>query len=260
MVAAKEAAAIGALDAADGYAARTVALIDDSALDAPELWCRAVLLINDCRWWTGLVGDPAALRALAGKAGRLAVEHGWADIAARAALAYGLNTGVTDPTGAELIRAALDMGAADDWRPALAAIAARLELEDGDGAERERAIAAVDAAATEIERCDPIARMLVADTRWWLHFPEALVDPRLEHDVRACRRCARRGAGSPGVQYGAHRVPATRRPRRLRRSLRGIHCLRGSYRHGTRPSRHGRDGGRAPRRPARRRRTAGVRR
>ena len=36
-----------------------VALIDDSALDAPELRCRAILVIGDCRSWTQ-VGDPAA--------------------------------------------------------------------------------------------------------------------------------------------------------------------------------------------------------
>ena len=40
--------------------------------------------------------------------------------------------GVADPTAAELVRAALDMGADDEWRPALVAIAARLEFEDGD--------------------------------------------------------------------------------------------------------------------------------
>ena len=60
------------------------------------------------------------------EAGWLAVEHGWPHLAARAALTYGWLTkpGDADPTAAELVRAVLDMGADDDWRPALVAIAA----------------------------------------------------------------------------------------------------------------------------------------
>ena len=69
-------------------------------------------------------------RALVSEAGWLAVEHGWPHLAARAAVTYGWLTGpgVVDPTATELVRAVLDMGADDDWRPALVAIAAGLEL------------------------------------------------------------------------------------------------------------------------------------
>ena len=88
------------------------------------------------------------------EAGWLAVEHGWPRLAARAALTYEwlVMPGVVDPTAAELVRAVLDMGADDDWRPALVAIAAGLELEDGDRFDHERGIAAVEAAAADVEQ------------------------------------------------------------------------------------------------------------
>ena len=113
------------MDEADDLAARALALIDDGALDAPELRCRAILVVGDCLAWNP-VGDLASARALVSEAGRLAVEHGWPQLAARAAMTYGRLTtpGVVDPTAAELVRAVLDMGADDDWRPALVAIAA----------------------------------------------------------------------------------------------------------------------------------------
>ena len=63
VVAAEEALTIGALDEAYDLAARAMALIDDSALDAPELRCRAILVIGDCLGWNP-VGDLASARAL----------------------------------------------------------------------------------------------------------------------------------------------------------------------------------------------------
>ncbi len=186
VLAAEEAMTVGAFDGADDLAARAVALWDDSALDAPELRCRALLLIGDCRAWNP-VGDFASARSLVSEAGRLAIEHGWPRLAARAALTYQwlVQPGVIDPTAHELVLAALDMGPSDDWRPALAAIAASRAAEDGDRSDHGRAIAAVEAAAAEADRYDPLGRMLVADYRWWMHFPDADADDRtLARDLR----------------------------------------------------------------------------
>ena len=110
VVAAEEALTIGAFDATDDLARRALALIDDGALDAPELRCRALLLIGDCLA-SNAVGDFESGRVLLSEAGRLAIDHGWPRLAARAALTYrGLvKPGVADPTAAELVRAVLEM-------------------------------------------------------------------------------------------------------------------------------------------------------
>ncbi len=184
VVAAEEAVMIGDLDGANDLAARALALTDESALDAPELRCRAILVIGDCLG-SNQVGDLASVRALVSEAGRLAVEHGWSQLAVRTAMTYGLLTtpGVIDPAAAELVRAVLDMGTDDDWRPVLVAIAASDGATDGDRSDHERAIAEVEAAAAEVERCDPLGRMLVADNRYWVHFGDADADDRrLAHD------------------------------------------------------------------------------
>ena len=179
VVAAEEALTIGALDEADDLAARALALIDDSAFDAPELRCRAILVIGDCLALEPR-RRPRPARALVSEAGRLAVEHGWSRLAARAAMTYQrlIRPGVIDPTAVELVRAVLDMGADDDWRPALVAIAANIGSEDGGRSDHERAIAEVEAAAAEVERCDPLGRVLVADNRYWVHFGDADADHR----------------------------------------------------------------------------------
>ncbi len=96
-----------------------------------------------------------------------------------------MQPGVADPTAYELVLAALDMGPSDDWRPALAAIAAARAAEDGDRSDHERGIAAIDAAAAEAHSCDPLGRMLVAEHRWWMHLPDADADDRmLARDLR----------------------------------------------------------------------------
>ena len=74
-VAAEEAAAIGALDAADDHAHRALALIDDSALDAPELRCRAILVIGDCLRLEP--GRRPRRRARSGERGWLARGRAW---------------------------------------------------------------------------------------------------------------------------------------------------------------------------------------
>ena len=184
VVAAEEAAAIGALDAADDYAHRALALIDDSALDAPELRCHAILVIGDCRSWNQ-VGDPAAVRALVREAGRLAVEHGWPDIAARAALpTHSTPTSPTPPRrsscGPRSTWAPTTNGG-QRWSRSLPGWSSRTAT----GPTTSAAIAEVEAAVAEVDRCDPLGRMLVADNRWWLHFPEADVDDRrLARDIR----------------------------------------------------------------------------
>jgi tetratricopeptide (TPR) repeat protein len=190
MDAAEEAVTIGASNAAADFAHRALALVDDGALDAPELRCHAILVIGECRAWSQ-VGDLAAARGLVSEAGWLAVEHGWPGLAFRAAFTYGWLTGPgdVDPTAADLVRAVLDMGADDHWRAALVAIAARLELGDGDRSDHEGGIAVVEAAAAaaaaDVDRFDPLGRMLIADARWELHFADADVDDRrLAHDVR----------------------------------------------------------------------------
>ena len=148
--------------------------------------CRAILVVGDCLAWNP-VGDLAPARALLSEAGWLAVEQGWPHLAARAALTYGSLTrpGVIDPAATGLLGAVLEMGADDDWRPALAAIAASYEGENGARLDHERAIAEVEAAAAQIERCDPMGRVLVAEKRYWLHFGDADAEDRtLARDLR----------------------------------------------------------------------------
>ena len=110
---------MGALDGTDDLAGRALTLIDDGALDAPELRCRALLVIGDCLAWQP-VGDLASGRALVSEAGWLAVEHGWPHLAARAALTHHwlVKPGVVDPTTVELTRAVLDLGDDEQIGPA----------------------------------------------------------------------------------------------------------------------------------------------
>ena len=160
--------------------ARALALIDDSALDAPELRCRAILVIGDCLGWNP-VGDLASARALVSEAGWLAIEHGWPSLAARAALTYQwlMNPGVVDPTAAELVRAVLDMGADDDWRPGARSRSLPVSR-------RRTVIAPTTNGPSPRSRPRPprssaairSGRMLVADSRWWLHFADADADDR----------------------------------------------------------------------------------
>ena len=207
-------------------ARRALALIDDSALDAPELRCRAILVIGECLTWNP-VGDFASARALLSEAGWLAVEHGWPHLAARAAITYQwlVQPGVVDPTAAELVRG----GARHGRRGRLAASAGRdrcavLEVRTAIAPIMNVASPQSRPRPPTSKRCDPLGRMLVADNRWWLHFADADADDRtLAHDY-ALPPTRSEGSGCPRVRRGARLVPATRGPRRLRRPRRGVRC------------------------------------
>ena len=180
VVAAEEALTIGAVHETDDLARRALALIDDTALDVPEVRCRALLLIGECLTWNP-VGDFASARALLSEAGWLAVEHGWPRLAARAAthlLAARAARRRTIPRGTELLEAVLGMGVEDDSRPARAAIAASSWVRMAIAPIMNEAIAAIEALAADVETYDPFSRVLVAGNRWWLHFGDPDADDR----------------------------------------------------------------------------------
>ena len=207
------------------YAPRALALIDDSALDAPELRCRAILVIGDCRSWNP-VGDLAAARALVSEAGRLAVEHGWPDLAARAAITYQAH----DARRHRPHRGGARAGRARHGR--------RRRLAASAG--RDRCPAGVSRTAIAPTMNGPSPRSRPRPPRssgairsvecWWPRIGSGCTSARLTPTIAALARDVRVARDAVGgiwmlqaFMAGAQLVPATRRPRRLRRRLRGVH-------------------------------------
>ena len=119
-----------------------------------------------------------------------------------------MKPGVVDPTMTELVRAVLEMGADDDWRPVLVAIAADSGQMTGDLSDHERGIAAVEAAAAEVGALRSDGRVKAAEGRWLLHFADADADDRtLARDTLLRDQAARRALGARSVRLGARLIP-----------------------------------------------------
>jgi class 3 adenylate cyclase len=160
VLAAEETLYVAAADDGRDLARRAITLLDDAALAEPELRCRALLIIGEAAAWE--LHDVETLRPLLVEASRLATEHGWANYATRAAVAYTdiATPGVFDPQYRELLDAGLAQADAA-WRPALLALAGSEDLALGD---YEQGMARITEALENVDACEPLSRHLVLAT------------------------------------------------------------------------------------------------
>lgn len=160
--AADAASMIGAAEEALGLARRALEVLQDAEEERPDLECRAQLVIGEMLGMMQL--DQPAGRAAVVAASELAKENGWPELAGRAASAYArfVVPGAIDPASALLVRTALDLGGAGDWRLPLLASEASAMIFEGDW---EAGAAALDDAVAAASSAAPGARALTLLTR-----------------------------------------------------------------------------------------------
>jgi class 3 adenylate cyclase len=170
-------AAIAAADAAyrgaaagEGrdFAGRAIVVLDEANVDEPELRCRALLTIGECA--SALQQDFATAREQVVEAATIAREHGWPELATRAAYAYAFlnNPGGFQPVAEELARAALALGAGPDDRPVLHALVGLHQVNLGAWDEGtsliDEALAAVDDGPPTLGQVVAVAFRGIADS------------------------------------------------------------------------------------------------
>ena len=188
-------------------AQRALDVLDDAGADEPQLRCRALLALGEGA--AMVAQDVVAAREQLLEAAELARNHGWADYAARASMAYGwvFTPGATDTRARELALSALELGVSGAWRPALLTSVAANELSEGDYAigvaDLEEARAAVD---------DPTCRSwrAVAVAQGTASFLQGMPDAAGQHaaaselEAAALGSAARCGSASP-TSFGQRR-------------------------------------------------------
>ena len=172
--AAEEAARIGAPEDARSLAQRALEVLDDANVEQPQQRCRALLVFGEAAARESQ--EYEASRERVRRAANLAHEHGWPDLAVRAAMAYShLPTpGVLDPTSRALAEAALELGADPAHRPALVAIVGMAHAAEGDW---EQGSALIDEALAAVGDATPLAQVQVFGASAGMHSGSPDVTP-----------------------------------------------------------------------------------
>ena len=158
VIAAEHATTVAATEEARSLAARAIEVLDDTNVDEPELRCRALLVLGEAAALEAQ--NYASAREQVRAAAELAKHNGWPDLACRAAIAISrlYTPGVSDPNVRAVATAALDLGASQEWRPALQAIVGTELIDDG---EWDEGSALVDEAIAADNTGAPLSRVYV---------------------------------------------------------------------------------------------------
>src|SRR5262249_4992275 len=135
VLAAEHARDLAAQEESRVLAQRALDVLSDGDVDAPELRCRALLVLGEGA--AIKAREPIPAPALLYQAAMLRREHGWSGHMGRASLAYGwlFTPGESDPRARELAIGALDLGVSPAWRPLLLSTVGINHVAEGNFAE-----------------------------------------------------------------------------------------------------------------------------